>query len=257
MNPAPSQNLSATQATKSTAIVAHRGGSLLAPENTLSAFRNALNMGVDRIELDVQQTKDFVTVVMHDHTINRTTNGKGRVGALTYEKLKTMDAGIKFSKEFGGEQVPTLEEVLTLVDGKCTVMIEIKNPDNIYTDLEKDVVGLIRKHNAYAWCVVQSFNYQSVLKVHELDAKINTGWLLVKINHDIKNNNHQKIDFLTEINIYHRFAGKKTVDLIHSLHKKVFAWTANHPERIKKLIQNGVDGIMTDNPELMKALLNR
>ena len=238
-----------------TAVVAHRGGSLLAPENTMAAFRNAIAIGVDRIELDVHQTKDKVTVVMHDKSIDRTTNGKGLVSSMLYADLMKVDAGIKFSEKFTDEKIPTLDEVLSLIHGQCSVMIEIKTPDNASGDIEADVVKLVQKHDAYSWCVVQSFNFESVKKVHELDAKISMALLFVKTIYAKLKTDKEAIGFISEINIFHIFASKKVIDYIHALHKKVYVWTVDKPERMEKMIANGADGIITNNPKLLKDLM--
>jgi glycerophosphoryl diester phosphodiesterase len=252
MNPATSQNYQQTNAKKKTAVVAHRGGSLLAPENTLAAFKNAIKLGSDFIELDVHQTSDHVTVVIHDNTLNRTTTGKGAVENITFEKLRSFDAGVKFSKDFAGEKVPTLDETLQLIDGKCNLLIEIKNSDGSGT-IEKDVVNLIHKYNSKSWCVVQSFSFSSVRKVHELDQEIKTALLFVKPDVE-KIRNHSDMNFLSGINIYQRFAGKKIIEKIHSLNKTVFVWTVSNPKRLQKIMANGADGIMTNDPALMKSL---
>jgi glycerophosphoryl diester phosphodiesterase len=255
MNRVSSQNNSQHTVANKTAIVAHRGGSLLAPENTLAAFRNALQISAAWIEIDVHQTSDKVTVVIHDNTLDRTTDGKGSIDRIPFEKLRSFDAGRKFSDKFAGEKVPTLDETLALAAGKCNLLIEIKDPD-ASGEIEKDVVSLIQIHKAWSRCVVQSFSYQSVLKVHLLDDRIKTALLFVKPDIEkIKNN--AEMSFLSGINIYHRFAGKRTIEKIHALQKTVFVWTVNRPERIQKMIENGVDGIMTDDPQMMKELLNR
>lgn len=237
-------------------VVAHRGGSLTAPENTLAAFKNALNIGVDRIELDVQLSKDDIVIVIHDEKINRTTNGKGVIRFMDYSQIGSYDAGCWFSDHFKGEKIPSLEEVMTLVKGKSTLLIEIKNQDNLYEGIEQEVVKLIHKHNATSWCVVQSFNYGSLLKIHELDPDIRTGWLAVKPPTVKIINKKIDISFISEININQRFASKKAVDFIHGLNKKVFVWTVNKPARMKKIIQHGVDGIITDDPKTLKELLS-
>jgi glycerophosphoryl diester phosphodiesterase len=253
MNRVSSQNNPENTTANKTAIVAHRGGSLLAPENTLAAFRNAIQIGAAWIEIDVHQTSDKVTVVIHDNTLDRTTNGKGSIDKIPFEKLRSFDAGCKFSDKFAGEKVPTLEETMALIAGKCNLLIEIKNPD-ASGDIEKDVVSLIQKHQAWSWSVVQSFNYQSVLKVHQLDAQIKTALLFVKPN--IENiQNDPDWSFLSGINIYHRFSGKRTIEKLHGLHKTVFVWTVNHLKRIQKIVENGADGIITDDPQMMKEQL--
>ena len=243
--------------TEKPAIVAHRGGSLLAPENTLAAFKNALKLGVDRIELDVQFSSDHEVVVIHDEKLNRTTNGKGNIIKFTRQQLSALDAGIKFSEKFAGEKIPTLDEVLDLVDGACVLLIEIKSDKNSFPELENEVVNLLHKHNALSWCVVQSFNYESVLKVHTIDPEIKTGILFVKPPLDKIEKGQLDVSFISEINIYQRFAGKKTVARIHQMNKKTFVWTANKPERMQQLIKNGADGIMTDDPATLKNLLHK
>jgi len=238
-------------------VIAHRGGSLLAPENTMAAFKNAVSMGAKRIELDVQQTKDKVTIVLHDARIDRTTNGSGHVNSFTYQELCGFDAGVKFSDKFKNEKIPTLDEVLTFVNGQCIVLIEIKNHDNIYEGLEKDVVDLIHKHHAQKWCIVQSFSYSSISKVHELDPEIIIGYLSLKVPRKKMEAEPANFCFISEINIYHRFASKKAVSFIHSQNKKTCVWTVNKAKRMRKMIKNNVDGIMSDNPTMLKELLNK
>jgi glycerophosphoryl diester phosphodiesterase len=255
MKQVSSQNDLKNNSAKKTAIVAHRGGCLLAPENTLAAFKNAIILGVDWIEIDVQQSSDKVTVVIHDKTLNRTTNGKGQVDKTTYNELSCFDAGVAFSKKFSGEKVPTLEETMVLIEGKCKLLIEIKHPDTS-GDIEKDVASLIQKYKAWSWCMVQSFDYQSVFRIHQLDPQIRTALLFVKPNIERIQNN-EEMGFLSGISIYHRFAGKRTIERLHRIQKTVFVWTVNHPNRIQKIIENGADGIITDDPHMMKELLNQ
>ncbi|MEI6124025.1 MAG: glycerophosphodiester phosphodiesterase family protein [Bacteroidota bacterium] len=238
-------------------VIAHRGGSLLAPENTIAAFKNAISLGVDRIELDVQQTKDKITVVMHDRKIDRTTTGKGEVHSYTYDELCQFDAGRKFSDKFSNEKIPTLDEVLTFVNGQCTLLIEVKNHEDMFDGLEADVVRLIQKHRAQKWCVVQSFNYNSIHKVHQLDSTIAIGFLSVKVPRKKMELQPDDFNFISEINIYHRFATKKAIAYIHSQNKRTCVWTVNKNKRMQKLIEQAADGIMSDDPALLKDLLGK
>ena len=153
--------------------IAHRGGSNLAPENTMAAFKNALELGVDMIEIDIEQTLDSVVVVIHDTKVNRTTNGKGLVDSLTYVYIKTLDAGSWYNEQFSGEKISTLDEVLIAVNGKATVLIEIKSGDERYPGIEKRTVEAIQKFKAHKWTIVQSFNKKTVERVKKLDEKIN------------------------------------------------------------------------------------
>ncbi|HNW90877.1 MAG TPA: glycerophosphodiester phosphodiesterase family protein [Bacteroidales bacterium] len=241
---------------KKTLVVAHRGGSLLAPENTFAAFKNALKLGVDRIELDVQQSKDGVVMVIHDEKINRTTTGKGNICQLTFDNLQTYDAGIKFSEQYAGEKIPVLDEVLSLVCGQCTLLIEIKNPDNIYPGIEKNVADLIKKHNALSWCIVQSFEYESLYRLHKINDQISLGLLLDKPLTGTLKKSAAYISFLSEININRHSAGVALIDLIHQMDKKVFVWTVNKPQEMARLLKKGVDGIITDDPDTLQELLS-
>ena len=240
---------------KKTLVVAHRGGSLLAPENTLAAFRQALALGVDRIELDVQQRKDGVVLVIHDEKTNRTTNGKGTISDMNYAQLKDLDAGSKFSKEFSNEKIPLLDEVLCLINGQCELLVEIKNPGNINIGLEKNVADLIQQHQALAWCTVQSFEYESLYRLHKINDQITLGLLLDKPKPDTLKKSAANTSFISEININRRSASAAMIDLIHQMEKKVYVWTVNKPGDMVRLIKNGVDGIITDDPKTLKALL--
>jgi glycerophosphoryl diester phosphodiesterase len=118
-------------------IIGHRGAAGLAPENTLASIEKALSLGVDRIEIDIHQTKDNVLVVIHDETLERTTNGKGKIKDLTYREILKYSAGAKFSPACENEKVPTLAEVLDLIDGKSQLLIELKKATAITPELLK------------------------------------------------------------------------------------------------------------------------
>ncbi|HNX07001.1 MAG TPA: glycerophosphodiester phosphodiesterase family protein [Bacteroidales bacterium] len=238
-------------------VVAHRGGSHCAPENTMAAFQQAMELGVDRIELDVQQSKDGVVLVMHDEKINRTTNGKGVISDMNYAQLKDVDAGSKFSKDFSNEKIPLLDEVLHLVNGQCELLVEIKNPGNINKGLEKNVADLIQQHQALAWCNVQSFEYESLYCLHKINGQITLGLLLDKPKMDTLKKSAANTSFISEININRRYASVAMIDLIHQMDKKVFVWTVNKPDEMARLIKKGVDGIITDDPKTLKTLLLR
>jgi glycerophosphoryl diester phosphodiesterase len=149
---------------KQISLTGHRGAAGFAPENTLSSIKKALDFNTDRIEVDVRQTKDNVVVCLHDETIDRTTNGKGLVNEFTYSDLQKFDAGLKFSKKFKNEKVPTLEEVMQIINGKSKLVVEIKDGDELYPELKKKVVELINKYNGKDWIFVHSFNDRGFIK---------------------------------------------------------------------------------------------
>jgi len=243
-------------------IIAHRGGSNLAPENTMAAFQNALNLGVDMIEIDIEQTIDSVVVVIHDTKVDRTTNGKGKVDSLTYSYIKTLDAGSWYDSRFKGEKISTLEEVLQAVNGKATVLIEIKSGDELYPGIEKRTVEAIQHFNAHSWTIVQSFNKKTVERVKILDNKIVTYYLLGRnfmsyyhsLQAKIKKNKIQ--EFLYDgIAVHYSMLNAASVDSVKQMGLGVFTWTVDEEDDMTKMIEFGVDGIITDSPDKLIGLI--
>lgn len=243
-------------------IIAHRGGSNLAPENTMAAFQNALDLGVDMIEIDIEQTIDSVVVVIHDTKVDRTTNGKGKVDSLTYSYIKTLDAGSWFNTRFKGEKISTLEEVLEAVNGKATVLIEIKSGDERYPGIEKRTVEAIQRFNAHSWTIVQSFNKKTVERVKILDNKIITYYLLgrnfMSYYHSLqaKNKKDKTQEFLFDgIAVHYSMLNAASVDSVKQMGLGVFTWTVDEEDDMKKMIEFGVDGIITDSPDKLIGLI--
>ena len=142
-------------------VVAHRGFSGAAPENTLAAFRKAIEAGSDMIELDIQLSKDGKIVVIHDETLERTTDGQGRVADRTFPEIRKLDAGSWFGSQFSGEKIPTLQEVLELAKGKVLVNIEIKNPAHgqyPITELADQGLEAVKKAGMLNRVIFSSFN---------------------------------------------------------------------------------------------------
>ncbi|MBU9711291.1 glycerophosphodiester phosphodiesterase [Evansella tamaricis] len=160
-------------------ISAHRGWSSKAPENTLAAFQLALDTSeIESIEFDVQLTKDGIPVVIHDFTLERTTNGKGLVKEITYEELRKLDAGSWFSEEFAGEKVPTLEEVFQLIKGKKKLYLELKQAGIMYPGLEKKVYDLMDKYDMFSDTTVISFDHESLKRLKDMDNTVSTGLII-------------------------------------------------------------------------------
>ncbi len=236
-------------------VIAHRGGSNLAPENTLAAFKNAIELGVDMIEIDVEQTSDSVVVVLHDDKVDRTTNGSGWVDSLSYEYVKTLDAGSWFSEEYKDEKIPSLDDVLALVNGQVILLIEIKGGSETYLGIEKRTVEAIKKHNAIPWTIVQSFNEKAVERVKDLDPDIMTYYLLGRnfpeyyetyIN---KGNVDSQIFKYDGIAVHYSVLNANNVDSIKSTGLGVFSWTVDESADVENMIRIGVDGIITDSPD--------
>jgi glycerophosphoryl diester phosphodiesterase len=232
--------------------IAHRGASGYAPENTMAAFRKAVEMKADYIELDVQVTRDGHLVVIHDNTVDRTTDGTGRVGALTFKEMRRLDAGRFFHSAFAGEPIPTFDEVLDEFRGKVGILIELKSPE-LYPGVEKRVADALRKRGMdktrSARVIVQSFHFDSLKRFHKLLPDIPIGVLTNKAS---QLTDAMLDEFATYANYVNPNRNLVTADLTDRIHERgmqVFAWTVRKREEVKPLLIAGVDGIITDFPD--------
>ncbi|MFN0200312.1 MAG: glycerophosphodiester phosphodiesterase [Bacteroidia bacterium] len=233
---------------KKITLTGHRGAAGLAPENTLASVQKALDLGCERIEIDVHQTIDKRIVVIHDKTIDRTTNGIGLIKEMNFAEIGKYSAGIKFDKNFESEKIPTLEEVIELINGRCVLVIEVKDGNSYYPDIEKNIVTIIQKYHAKKWCLVHSFSDEVLRNFHALDSEIILHKLFIKkVFYNFK-----KYDYVQEFSFYWKFLHKSTIKKVHKLGKKVNVWTVNEPENMQKMVEKGVDGIITNFPNLYK-----
>lgn len=244
---------------KSLIITGHRGAGGLAPENTLASIQLALDLGVDRIEIDVQQTKDNVIIVLHDRTLKRTTNGFGFIKSVNYADLLKYSAGIKFNKVYAEEKIPTLEQVIDLINGKVELLIETKYSYLYYPNIERHILNVIKNKNAFGWCKIISFNDRALFRIHKLNKEVRVGKLFVgkSVNLPLSYDttiNFKPLDryhFVDEIIVQHKYASKAFIDKVHQFGKELHVWTVNDSETIEKLIDRGVDGIISDYPNLL------
>lgn len=158
-------------------IIGHRGASGEAPENTLAAFRLAMEQGADLIETDVHLTSDGVPVLIHDHSVDRTTNGRGLVAQMTLAQIKSLDAGSWFGPEHTGERILTLDELLEWAAGRMPVSLEIKNRPIHYPGIEDRVVEALRRHDMVQSAIVVSFDHAVLLRVKQRCPDLLTGVL--------------------------------------------------------------------------------
>lgn len=238
--------------------IAHRGGRSLAPENTLAAIRAGMATGVDVVEIDVHQTLDSVVVLSHDETLDRCTDGHGRIDETTYAEIQRLDAGSWFGAQYTGERIPTLDEALGLVDGRCTLWIELKAGGD-YPGIERRIVDMIHRHHAEAWAQVISFDGKALRKVHDLDSSIVVQKLMVSnltllpwyLDTGLHWGHPKRWDFVEGYIYHHRFVRKALVRRVHRWGKTLMVWTVNSPRRVEQLKRKGVDGIETDAPEIL------
>ncbi|MGF9964383.1 glycerophosphodiester phosphodiesterase [Bacillus rhizoplanae] len=237
-------------------IYAHRGVASLYPENTMVAFEEAVRMGYDGIELDVQLTKDNVPVVIHDETLERTTNGTGWVKDYTYEELCTFHAAYKYEKELGHCPIPTLEEVCQLIQGKSIMLnIELKNEIIIYPQLEEKVYDVIRSFHMQDQVVVSSFNHESLKYFRSIAKDIETAVLTEKPIENV-------IEYIKGLGAsgYHPDFSILTKELVTELKANDIAirpYTVNDPKVAQQLHDWGVSAIVTDYPQIIMPLHKR
>jgi glycerophosphoryl diester phosphodiesterase len=224
-------------------IIAHRGGAAVAPENTMAAFKRAIEAGADWIELDVQENADGVVVVEHDRDFMRVAGRNLTVWEATNEDLLGIDIGSRFAPEFADQRVPTLREVLELARGHLGVFIELKYYGHD-RELESKVVDLVESTGMVDHIVVMSLKYDGLRKTRELRPEWTYG-LLTTVS--VGDPTRMNLDFLA-VN-----AETATLSLIRRAHargKKVHVWTVNDPVQMSIMMSRGVDGIITDNPAL-------
>ncbi|AQS57344.1 glycerophosphodiester phosphodiesterase [Novibacillus thermophilus] len=233
--------------------IAHRGASGYAPENTMAAFDKALQMKADYFELDVQMSKDGKLVLIHDVTVDRTTDGTGRVGDLTFKELRRLDAGSWFDPAFAGERIPTLEEALDRYRGKIGILIEIKNPE-LYPGIERKVAKALKKRNLHkprnGKIIVQSFNHDSVKKFHRLLPSVPVGVLISYRDEGISDKELRNFaKYADYVNPNKDMVDRSLVKRIHRFGMKTTPWTVRDRAEADRLKSIRVDGIVTDYPD--------
>lgn len=234
-------------------IVAHRGASRYCPENTIAAYRQAIEQKADSIELDIRLTKDGIPIICHDASIKRISNGRGYIHELTLEELKRYDFGSWYAADFQGEQIQTLEEVLCfLKDYPIKVNIEIKNGPVIQEHIEREMLRLVYKYDFNDRVWVSSFDHLSLKKVAELDPNMKIGLIfhlnLINLFDYINNSGIQPYS----LHPNHFYITEEMVKEAHERNYKVYAYTVDDATVGEKYKHMGVDGIITNNPMVYK-----
>jgi glycerophosphoryl diester phosphodiesterase len=238
-------------------IFAHRGASAHAPENTLAAFRLALEYHADAIELDAKLSADGQVVVIHDQTVDRTTQGHGKVSALTLEQLRQLDAGSHFDIAFKNESIPTLADVFAAVGKRIFINVELTNYASLNDDLPDKAVELVKQYDLTEWVIFSSFNPLALRRAHQLLPTVplgmlaepgRSGWLARSWIGRL----------LVPYQALHPEKGDVTPGLVAASHRRgqrVHVWTVNQPEEMHRLFACQVDGIFTDDPRLARQVL--
>ena len=236
-------------------VFGHRGAMAYAPMNTLAAYELAAEQGADGIELDVWLSQDDVPVIIHDFEVNETTDGEGRVGSMPLEALKELDAGSWFSDEYAGERIPTLDEVFETVGQKLYINVEIKSVDLKVDDVAEKTIACIQRHNMQERVIVSCFNPFVLRRVNKIAPEIPMGflqadempfyikWMMFGVPYEA---DHPHIEQMTA----------ERVEKSSKRGRVTNVWTVNEPEDAKRLRDFGVNGMITDNPDVILNALS-
>lgn len=240
-------------------VLAHRGANKVAPQNTIPAFRKALEFNADGIETDVHLSKDGEVVICHNYTVDETSNGKGFVDEMTLAELRQLDFGSYFNKDFSGVTLPTLSELLDVVQGMSLINIEIK-PPRTNNDLVKKVVEEIHKYGIEKNSIVSCFNPECIRQVKEIDKNIKTALLYEddELGNEIMTFGVAK--YCQQLNAdaahpHRKLITHKEILELHNLGMAVNPWTVNLEEDIVRLTEWGCDALISDVPDFCRKVL--
>ncbi len=237
--------------------LAHRGARKQAPENTLPAFRLAAELGADGIELDAQLSKGGTAVVMHDFSVDTTTNGHGLVGEFPLTELKALDAGSHFSPEFAGTPIPTLEEVFAALGPVLLINVELKSDAIRDNGLEAEVIRLIEDFNLQDRVILSSFNPFALNRARRINPRIKRGYLWATNLPLLLR--WRLLRRLAHEDMFHPQWDATTAQMVkraHAQHHLLNVWTTNEPDDMRRMMALGVDAIMTDYPDRLRQVLH-
>lgn len=245
----PQQILAEIYSQPRTLVFGHRGASAYAPMNTIPAFELAADQGADGVELDVHLSKDGQLIVLHDFTVDHTTNGQGYARDMTLAELRQLDAGVKFGEQFRGVRIPTLDEVFEAVGHRLFINVEIKSETEETDGVEQVTADTILRHNMQNRVIVSSFNPLALRRFRAILPDVPIGFLYIEggipfpevvatLPHEARHPHHPMID--AEYMEWARERGYR-----------VNTWTVNDPDRTRELMAIGVDAVITDKPDVM------
>ncbi|MCS6920208.1 MAG: hypothetical protein NZM28_10585 [Fimbriimonadales bacterium] len=230
-------------------IFAHRGASVQAPENTLSAFRLALEMGADGIEFDITPSADGVPMVIHDPDIDRTTNGAGEVRQLSAAEIQKYDAGVKFGSQFAGERVPTLREVFEAFGNRTRYNIDMKTFYDADRPIVRTVLALIEEYKLEPLILVSSFSLDTLRWFTEETRTLKLGVLISQHTpHMLREDGRRWRIRYDALHPNHTLVNEAVMRQARQQRKKVAVWTVNDAQRKREMTQLGVDVIITGDP---------
>jgi len=230
-------------------VFAHRGACKYAPENTLASFQLALAQGADAIELDAKLSADGEVVVIHDPTVDRTTDGTGKVNQLTLQELKRLDAGSFFDAKYSGERIPTLDEVFESLGHKIFINVELTNYSSRQDSLVPKVADLVKKHHLETGVLFSSFAPINLRRMKALLPEVPVG--LLALDGFLGTLNRSAFYFRLSPAIIHPYLtdiNEKLMQVERKRKRRVHVWTVNEVHDLERLKALGVDGVFTDDP---------
>lgn len=233
--------------------IAHRGFSGRYPENTNIAFAKALTEGYcDGIEVDVHMTRDNKIVIMHDALLDRTTTGTGYIKDHTLEELLEYDAGIKYDEKYKGEKILCIKSAMELVKKyNISLYIEIKDNEVAYDDIEAELLDRVELVGVEDKVVLSSYNIETLKKIKEHKPEVLTALLTKEMTYDIRS--YQYTDILS---CDYTQLTKEIVDTVHSLGRSVTAWVVDNKADMRKVMEMGVDAVITNYPDTLSDVIN-
>ncbi|MFC4025048.1 glycerophosphodiester phosphodiesterase [Oceanobacillus longus] len=231
-----------------TQIIGHRGSAGTHPENTIASYQEAKRVGADGIEIDIQLSRDEELVVIHDATVNRTTDGKGKVNSFTVGELKKLDAGSWFDKRFANERIPTLDEVLDFLLGNdLSINIEMKNATIPYNGMEEKLLSKIQEYKLEERVIISSFNHQSIYHMRQMNPDLQ--YAIITLDKLFEPWNYLNLIGVSGI---HPHGPKTDLEMIEKLIKRnhpIRVYTINKKGDMEKFIKAKCTAMITDYPE--------
>lgn len=245
-------------------VISHRGANIYAPQNTIPAFEKAVEIGIDGFETDIHLTKDGFPVICHNYTIDKTSNGKGSISQMTLEELKGYDFGSYFSKKYAGTPLPTLDEFLELV-AKTDVKIlniELKEPKENETEIVSETIRRVKEFELFDKLLISSFAPKLLVEAKQIDLQTKTGLLYSPNSKDVLSIARRPVEFAFSIKAdalhpYYMFVNEDYVKNAHLAGIEVNPWTVDSVKSIEKMINFGVDGIITNFPDVVNGLIEK
>lgn len=236
-------------------IIAHRGASYDYPENTMLAFEKAVEQGADGIETDVHFTKDKKLVICHDERIDRTADGKGLIGEMTFEELLAFDFGVKKDAKFAGQKMPALSELLALIKKTGLLLnIEVKNEEGRYEGIVPALVDLVKEYGVEDRVIYSSFDHTTLVELKAYDPSVKTGALY-------SNTPYDAFHYMKKIGvdaIHPKYTAVFTQDMCSKMladDKMVNVWTVDDPALARRLTAAGVTSLITNRPAFLREQL--